>query len=156
MAKQGIPSLEDHKSTVDLMLGAGAAAMGVRIGGVGIGGDVRRDSGGGAGGSGASAISSFHATRQVRAQESSWRARCLEAEASRENLAAKLCELGTMETKYNALCEEHGQVLQKQETLLVMLGEKANRVEELESDIVEVKRVYRQLAEREFAAAAGE
>ena len=100
--------------------------------------------------SGQSLISSFHLARQEKARESSWRTRCLEAESSREAMAAKLCELGNMETKFKALQEQHSHLLERQETLLVMLGEKADRVEELESDILEVKRVYRQLADKEF------
>lgn len=99
---------------------------------------------------GQSSISSFHLERQAKARESSWRTRCLEAESSREAMAAKLCELGNVETKFNVLQEQHNNLLQRQETLLVMLGEKADRVEELESDILEVKRVYRQLADKEF------
>ena len=146
MVKQGTSALDEHKSALDLVISTGTSvSAGEGSGGVGIQRVIGESDG--------SAISSFHANRRARARESSWRTRCLEAEASRESLAAKLCELGIVETKFSALREEHGQLLQRQETLLVMLGEKADRVEELESDILEVKRVYRQLAEREFSSA---
>lgn len=146
MVKQGTSALDEYKSALDLVISTGTSvSAGEGSGAVGVQMVIGESDG--------SAISSFHANRRARARESSWRTRCLEAEASRESLAAKLCELGIVETKFSALREEHGQLLQRQETLLVMLGEKADRVEELESDILEVKRVYRQLAEREFSSA---
>ena len=75
---------DDRKSTVDLMLGttnsvASASRNDHRSDRNGEDESLERELN----------ISSFHLSRQAKAQENSWRARCLEAEASRKESRCK-------------------------------------------------------------------
>ena len=103
---------------------------------------------------GAGNISQFHGSRVAQTQQRFLQTRCQEAEAARDRLAAKLVDMGSQlsslqraHTGMDALREEHSTLLTKQEVLLQLLGEKTEQVDGLESDIAEMKRMYRQQTE---------
>jgi archaellum component FlaC len=52
-----------------------------------------------------------------------------------------------IEERMNALEKEHADISQRHQTTLELLGEKSEQVEELKADILDVKQMYRQLAD---------
>ena len=62
-------------------------------------------------------------------------------------MGSQLSSLQRAHTGMDALREEHSTLLTKQEVLLQLLGEKTEQVDGLESDIAEMKRMYRQQTE---------
>lgn len=63
------------------------------------------------------------------------------------NLMREVEEKRSTEERLKALEIEHAQVAQRHRTTLELLGEKSEQVEELKADIVDVKQMYRQLAD---------
>ncbi|KAK5059728.1 hypothetical protein LTR84_009611 [Exophiala bonariae] len=63
------------------------------------------------------------------------------------NLMREVEEKRSIEERLKALEVEHAQVAQRHRTTLELLGEKSEQVEELKADIVDVKQMYRQLAD---------
>lgn len=63
------------------------------------------------------------------------------------NLMREVEEKRSIEERLKALEIEHAQVAQRHRTTLELLGEKSEQVEELKADIVDVKQMYRQLAD---------
>ena len=51
----------------------------------------------------------------------------------------------SLSQQIGVLEKELGEVKERYETMLEMLGEKTERVEELEGDLLEVKKMYREL-----------
>ncbi|KAI4726268.1 hypothetical protein E4T49_05989 [Aureobasidium sp. EXF-10728] len=70
---------------------------------------------------------------------------------ARDEVVSMMREIETkrsVDGKTDKLEEELGQVKQRYEACLEMLGEKEEEVEELKSDLVEVKKMYRELVDR--------
>jgi chromosome segregation ATPase len=63
------------------------------------------------------------------------------------NLMREVEEKRRIEERLKALEKDYGEVTQRHRTTLEMLGEKSEQVEELKADIVDVKQMYRQLAD---------
>jgi len=63
------------------------------------------------------------------------------------NLMREVEEKRKIEERLTALEKEHAEVTQRHRTTLELLGEKSEQVEELKADIVDVKQMYRQLAD---------
>ena len=70
---------------------------------------------------------------------------------ARDEVVSMMREVDTkrkVDGKTDELESELGQVKQRYEACLEMLGEKEEEVEELKSDLVEVKKMYRELVDR--------
>lgn len=63
------------------------------------------------------------------------------------NLMREVEEKRKIEDRLRALEKDYGEVTQRHRTTLELLGEKSEQVEELKADIVDVKQMYRQLAD---------
>lgn len=63
------------------------------------------------------------------------------------NLMREVEEKRRIDERLKALEKEHAEVTQRHRTTLELLGEKSEQVEELKADIVDVKQMYRQLAD---------
>ncbi|KIV87589.1 hypothetical protein PV11_03123 [Exophiala sideris] len=63
------------------------------------------------------------------------------------NLMREVEEKRKIETRVKALEKDHADLSQRHQTTLELLGEKSEQVEELKADIVDVKQMYRQLAD---------
>lgn len=63
------------------------------------------------------------------------------------NLMREVEQKRSIEDRLKALETEHAEVSQRHRTTLELLGEKSEQVEELKADIVDVKQMYRQLAD---------
>ena len=99
-------------------------------------------------------ITKMNGTRHIQAQNKFLETRCLNAEKARDAIATKLVSMGTELTKMQGLASEletmkqkHNNLEKKQNVLLEILGEKTEEVNELNSDIQEMKRMYRQQTE---------
>ena len=95
-------------------------------------------------------ITKMNGTRHIQAQNKFLETRCLEAEKSRDTMSQKLIAMGSSLTKMQGITSsmetmkiKYNNLEKKQDVLLEILGEKTEEVDNLTTDISEMKRMYR-------------